>query len=92
MTQLRHLISHDAEEAMWDYKDRIQLLNRDPASMYRQEFVAYLEAKADAVYRELTEGGMPHEQAIKEAQVRLSSDTEAWKAEAKRRKAKGKNG
>lgn len=88
MTQLRYKVSRDTESKLWSLKDDLQLLDKNPDSMYRSEFVRYMEVKAEQIYRDNLAKGMTPEMALKEAQVALNDDVAQWKAGAARKRAR----
>jgi hypothetical protein len=62
-------------KALWDTKDKLEVLAKDPMRLHKELFVDYLKAKGEAMMDE----GEPHE-AI---QAYLTQLTVEWKAEAK---------
>jgi len=82
MAELRFLLSDADLDSLVSLKGRL----KGPANMHRTGFVQWMEAEARRVYRELVDAGWSHEQAIKEASVRLNDAANEWKREARRRR------
>jgi hypothetical protein len=85
MPEIRHILTGDSVEALWNHKDTLSLLSEDPLRMYKGKFVQYLEVKADQSLADYLALGMTHDEAMAKTRADLTAITAEWKEEAKRR-------
>jgi hypothetical protein len=78
--ELRHIIPKHQEEAVWTFKDELQILSKDPLNLHKTAFVEYLRAKGEQLYAEATS-----DEEAQAADAYLAQITLAWKDEATRR-------
>lgn len=83
MARVMDIIANPTE--VWEFKDRIGLVNRDPNQMHKSLFVQFLQVKAAQVHTQLSTYQLSADEINQKTAAVMAQIVSDWKRAAKER-------